>query len=132
MMSVARVAHPVVSRTLAIGAALGGIAAGLVLVVAELVGYMVQVAVFDRGRLVRSLRYLTRSISTMLAVTRRTIRQNLDISLYLNLANTLGLALAWGQVVLIARFFSVSETGQYSMAMGLATLPIQVFSLATA
>ena len=131
-LATARVGHPVLSRSLAI--AMGFISGGhgAWLVSGEALGYLLQYRVGAGEGTLRALKRLWRFRRRLVRTVARTVIRFRDFATYFYVIGLLQVGVLLGQVSLIALGYSVAGAGHYSMAMGIATLPIQLVSFATA
>jgi O-antigen/teichoic acid export membrane protein len=131
-MAAARVAHPLVAKLGAIGAALSIGAHPLALLGFEALGYAVQARIMlgaawrrlfsPRGALSRRRWRLTAGV----------VRGHRDMTFYGHASALLALGEIAAESVIVAHFFSVRDAGLFSLALGIASLPVQLVALATA
>lgn len=131
-MSAARFAHPVIAKPFAIIASILIVSNPIFIVLFEMLGYLFQTYLMLQGR-VQELKELRSVISKrFLLRTLGIIRRYSEYSLFLNLVNLVSLGFITMQTVIISINYSVIETGLFSLAMSMASLPIQLIALATA
>lgn len=131
-IAIGRVVHPLVAKPLAIGASLLTGASPLYMVAFEGLAMFVQAAVLVRDRF-RRLKHRPRSLSRRrMAITWATVKRYKEFSLYLNVVGLLSLGAVTLQTMIVASAYSVEETGLFSLAMSIASLPVQLISMATA
>lgn len=131
-MAMARIVHPLIAKPLAIGASVLTASHAFYLIFFEAAGYLSQVIVMLRERLhkIRKLpHFFTRR---RLEVTGKIIMRHRDYSLFDNLVNLLMLGSITFQSIILTQNYSPSETGLFSLAMSLTSLPVQLIALATA
>lgn len=131
-MATARIIHPLITKPFAIVASMLTAPNSFYLICFEGLGYIVQAYTMVRGRLQR-LKGLPRFFSRRrLGLTGGVIKRHGDYSLFDNLVNLLMLGSISLYTVILASRYSIHETGLFSLAMSMASLPVQLISLATA
>lgn len=131
-MAAARVAHPLIAKPLAISASMLTASSSIYLVFFEIIGYFFQVYLMLKGRVARLKGvghfFSKRHIRTTLGIVRR----HRDYSVFLNFVNLLALGFIMMQTVILSINYSVTETGLFTLAMSMTSLPIQLIAMATA
>jgi O-antigen/teichoic acid export membrane protein len=131
-MATARVIHPLIAKPSAILASMLTTSNPLYIVCFEGVGYLCQSFTMVRGRLRKLQNFPDLFSKRRIGLTFGVVRRHQDYSIYLNLVNLLMLGSITFQIMILANSYSVSETGLYSLAMSMASLPVQLVALATA
>ncbi len=131
-MAKARVVHPLIAKPFAISASMLSSSNPVYLVVFEVAGYLVQAYLMLKGRFCqlkwRGIYFSKRRMQTILGV----IKRHRDFSLFLNFVHLLALGFIMMQTVILSLNYTTNETGLYTLAMSMTSLPIQLIAMATA
>lgn len=132
VVAVARVTHPLIAKPFAILASVLTFSSSAYIVLFEAFGYFFQVYLILRIR-IKELTNLggflsKRRIKTTLGI----IRRHYEYATYLNFVNLLSLGFIMILTIILSIQYSVTETGLFTLAMSMTSLPIQLISMATA
>jgi len=131
-MASARVAHPLIAKPFTILAGILTTSHAIYIVFFEIVGYLSQFYLMVRDRW-NQLTNIGKLLSkNRLKLTIGIIKEYYDFSLYLNLVNLLTLGFITMQTIVITINYSSVETGLFSLAISMISLPIQLIGMATA
>lgn len=131
-MAIARIVHPMVAKPFAILASMLATASPLYMILFEGVAYLSQAITMLRGRF-RKMKTLPRPFAKRsLTVAWGTLQRYRDFSLHLNLVNLLMLGSITLQTLILMSAYTAKETGLFTLAMSMASLPLQLISMATA
>ena len=131
-MAAARVSHPIVAKPLAIVASMISTSNPLYILLFEVLGYTLQSYIMLKNRVLK-LKQIGGFLKNInIKETVRIIRKYRDFSLYLNLVNILTLGFIASQTVIITMNYSGAETGLFTLALSISSLPIQLVAMATA
>lgn len=131
-MAKARVAHPLVAKPFAISASMLTSSNPIYIVLFEIMGYFVQSYLMLRGRVKRLKGVGDFLKERRIRISMGIIRRHRDYSLYLNFVNLLALGFIMMLTIILTINYSVKETGLFTLALSMSSLPIQLIAMATA
>lgn len=131
-MAMARIVHPLVAKPFAIVASMLSTANPVFIAFFECIAYFAQAATMTRGRTNRLKQLLRGPKRSDFALGLAVIRRHKDYALFLNFVNLLTLGFIALQALIVSGAYSHTETGHFALAMSMASLPIQLISMATA
>lgn len=131
-MAIARVVHPMVAKPSAIAASMLATSNPLYMIFFEGVAYFLQAIAMVRTRFHKLKTFPRLFARRSPAIVWGTLRRYRDFSLRLNLVNLLTLGSVALQTLILLSAYTAKEAGLFTLAMSMASLPLQLISMATA
>lgn len=131
-MALARIVHPTVAKPLAIAASMLSSANPVYIIFFEGVAYLMQIMTMLHGRIKRLKGIFYAPKVRDVALVMATIRSHKDCALFLNFVNLLSLGFITVLTLILTGAYSPTVTGNFVLAMTMASLPTQLISMATA
>ncbi len=131
-MSAARIAHPLIAKPFAIVASMAAGSYALFIVLFEIAGYLTQVVLMLKDRYKRLFCKGEFLSWLRMRMTLEVVKRHYDYAFYLNLVNLATLGFITLGVLILTSIYGTHETGLYSLAYSMASLPIQLIAMTTA
>lgn len=127
----ARVAHPFIAKSFAIFTAFISQSSAVFLVFFESLGYFVQTFILFKNKETKNLRkYFSRAVDFKSHFT--ILKRYKSFASYYHMSNLMFIGFTMLQVLIISINYSEYETGLFSLASSMTSLPVQLLSLALA